>query len=75
MPGRRTRSLALRENTAAAMPIIAGAATMVLLAAFVEAFWSSSVHLPSEVKYVAGTLGWLVLILFLALAGRDRHGP
>lgn len=74
MPGRRTRSLALRQNTIAALPIIAGAATMVLLAAFVEAFWSSSTLLPDGVKYVAGGIGWLCLGLFLTFAGRN-HGP
>jgi uncharacterized membrane protein SpoIIM required for sporulation len=71
-PGRRSRGLALREEARAATPIIAGAATLVMVAAVIEAFWSASA-LPSGLKYLAGVAGWFALAAFLLLGGR-RNG-
>jgi uncharacterized membrane protein SpoIIM required for sporulation len=50
--------------------LIVGAAALLTLAAFVEAFWSSNRAIPSEIKYVIGLTGWLLVILYLTRAGR-----
>ena len=43
---------------------------LLLLAAFIEAFWSSNRAIPAEIKYAVGIAGWLLVILYLTLAGR-----
>jgi len=68
-PGRMTRSHALRVRAIEGVRLLAGAGTMTFLAAFIEGFWSAS-PAPHAVKYVVGTLGWIVVIAFLALGGR-----
>lgn len=68
-PGRRTRLAALRANARDAATLAGGAALMLVLAAAVEAFWSGG-GAPAPVKYAAGALGWLLVVLYLSLAGR-----
>jgi uncharacterized membrane protein SpoIIM required for sporulation len=71
-PGRKSRMQALKDAARNGVAMVYGAAFMVFLAAFFEAFWSSSALIPAAVKFaVGGTLWALVLAYFLA-AGR-RH--
>ncbi|OQX30879.1 MAG: hypothetical protein B0D96_06635 [Candidatus Sedimenticola endophacoides] len=72
-PGRHARADALRRYAGAALPLVMGAGLMLLLAAFIEAFWSAMV-LPSSVKYAVGLLLWGLVILYLSLAGRGGDG-
>ncbi len=74
VPGNRTRLAALRVNARDAILLVGGASIMLLLAAVVEAFWSSG-PAPAPVKYGVGVAGWLLLGLYLTLAGRgSSHG-
>lgn len=43
-PGRRSRSEALRQAAAISVRLVAGAMLMLLLAAFIEAYWSSMTY-------------------------------
>lgn len=70
-PGSRTRLAALRTNAFEAVVLITGAFAMLVLAAVVEAFWSSS-GAPSTVKLTLGALSWPILIAYLVLAGRGE---
>lgn len=70
-PGRRTRLEALRARGLAAVQIAAGAAVMLLVAALIEAFWSPAA-VPAMWKYVVGSGLWLLVILYLTFAGRNR---
>ena len=45
---------------------------MLVVAAFIEAFWSANESVPAAVKYAAGALSWLATLAYLALVGR-RH--
>lgn len=72
-PGRRSRVLALRENAREGVLLIGGAALMLLMAAMVEAFWSSRSMVPETVKYAVGVAGWLLVAAYLGLAGRDQR--
>lgn len=72
-PGPRSRIAALRAAALSSLPIIAGAALMLLLAAGIEAFWSPR-SIPSEVKYAVGAALWLLVALWLGAAGRSRAG-
>ena len=69
-PGRRRRAEALRVAARDSMPLVYGFTTMLLLAAFVEGFWSSNGALPVPVKYAAGALGWVVLAVYFTWFGR-----
>jgi uncharacterized membrane protein SpoIIM required for sporulation len=67
--GQQTRWASLRAKAGDLFRMIMGAALMLLVAAFIEAFWSPS-SVPSPVKWgVAGAL-YLVVIGYLILAGR-----
>ncbi|MFD2111149.1 stage II sporulation protein M [Thiorhodococcus fuscus] len=70
-PGNRPRLVALRRNAVDAIRLVGGAGLMLLLAAVVEAFWSSG-PAPSVVKYAVGAAGWILVALYLTLAGRGR---
>jgi uncharacterized membrane protein SpoIIM required for sporulation len=69
-PGRNTRRqslvLAMRELIA----IVYGFTAMLLIAAAVEAFWSSARWLPLTLKYSVAGLCWLGVFAYLFLQGR-----
>lgn len=71
-PGRKTRLYALRTNGRIAIQLMYGAALLFLMAAFVEAFWSSRVQTPLNVKYAIGGLFWLLVMAWLGWAGRKH---
>lgn len=68
-PGRWRRTQALRQTAPEALKLVMGAALMLLLAAFLEAFWSSSGVAP-VVKYAVAALLWIAVSLYLWRAGR-----
>ncbi|MCR8714158.1 stage II sporulation protein M [Stenotrophomonas indicatrix] len=69
-PGRRRRLDALVEGGRIGARLCLGVAFMLLLAAFVEAFWSSIADIPAAVKFsVAGVL-WAGVLLWLWRGGR-----
>ncbi|WP_196138984.1 stage II sporulation protein M [Aliikangiella sp. G2MR2-5] len=69
-PGNFTRKQALVNAGRSAMSLVYGAIVLLIVAAFVEAFWSSSSSITPSVKYWVGLAGWLFIILYLTLAGR-----
>ncbi len=70
-PGNRRRWDALKEAAANSVDIVMGAAVMLLIAAFVEAFWSS-MNLAPAIKYSVAVVLWLFVFAYLGLAGRRR---
>ncbi len=72
VPGRRTRGEALRVEAAAAVQLIMGAALLLLVAAFIEAFWSADGAVRPVLKFAVAALLWLSVVLYLSLAGRGR---
>jgi uncharacterized membrane protein SpoIIM required for sporulation len=73
-PGPWKRVDALRLNALPMIRVILGAAAMLLVAALVEGFWSPS-GAPSVVKFGVGGFLWLLVIVYLSLAGRGRGEP
>jgi len=63
-PGRWRRLDALRRAAAEAVKLMYGAMFMLFVAAFLEAFWSSSSTLPVAVKLGTGALFWLFVLWF-----------
>lgn len=72
-PGRLRRTDALRLAARQAVRLIAGATLMLLIAAFVEAYWSSMTYPSALVKYAVGLLLWLMVGLYLLMSGRNDH--
>jgi len=71
MPGRLTRMQSLVEATRNCAPIVAGAAGLLLVAAALEAFWSSASWLPHLVKYGVAAGCWIGVLSYLSLQGRS----
>jgi len=71
--GGLSRSASVRAAGKTALPIIAGAALMLVVAAGIEAFWSSRHGLPPVMRYGAGAAGWVLVILYFVFAGRKRE--
>jgi hypothetical protein len=44
-----------------------------LVAAFIEAYWSSMTLASPTLKYLVGGGLWLLVLTYLLLAGRDTH--
>lgn len=74
-PGRLRRDEALRRAAARSVRLIAGVLAMLLIAAFIEAYWSSMTFVGAPLKYLVGALLWLLVAAYFLLAGRDRHAP
>ncbi|MDR1024402.1 MAG: stage II sporulation protein M [Treponema sp.] len=69
-----SRGASVRRAGREALPLIAGAALMLVIAAVIEAFWSSRFQVEADIRFAAGGLGWVLLILYFALAGRGTGG-
>ena len=71
-PGRLRRGDALRLAAREALPLVIGAACMLVLAAAIEAFWSPRTEIAPPVKYAVGALLWLVTLAYFSFMGRGR---
>lgn len=69
-PGRRTRLEALKHNALGVVPVIGGTVVMLVIAAGVEAFWSSARAVAPEVKYGVGAVCWALALIYLGWQGR-----
>jgi uncharacterized membrane protein SpoIIM required for sporulation len=71
-PGRQRRIDALVSGGIKGAQLCLGVAFMLLVAAFIEAFWSSTQSIPAWIKFgVSGAL-WLLVLAWLWRGGRDR---
>lgn len=73
-PGRRTRGQALREAGIKGARLCIGVVAMLVVAAFIEAFWSSSQQLPVALKYSVSAVLWTLVLAWLLLGGRHLRG-
>nr|WP_255429200.1 stage II sporulation protein M [Ramlibacter albus] len=73
-PGQRTRLDALKAHSREAVVVIYGVVWMLLVAAAIEAFWSSARWVEPEVKYGVGAACWALVLLYLARQGRPLQG-
>ncbi len=63
-PGPFSRLDALRQAGRDVVPMLYGIVLMLVIAAFIEAFWSSSTLLTNDIKYAVGGLLWLLVIVY-----------
>lgn len=71
-PGNKTRLNALRDAADISIRIVYGVIGMLLIAAFIEAFWSSSRDIAPVIKYGVGSLLWLLVATYFLFVGRQR---
>ncbi len=69
-PGRRTRRDSLVVAARESIVIVYGVAGLLLIAAAVEAFWSSARWIPLPIKYGVAAACWIVVIGYLWRQGR-----
>ena len=74
-PGRLARSEALRLAARKSVRMLCGVMVFLLIAAFIEAYWSSTTGIEPWIKYAVGVALWLLVAAYLTLAGRSRHAP
>jgi uncharacterized membrane protein SpoIIM required for sporulation len=65
------RAASLRRAGRDALPLITGSALLLVIAAAVEAFWSSRHTLPLPLRLGAGAACWVLLSAYFLFAGRD----
>lgn len=70
MPGPRSRRAALQAAARSCTGLVCGVIVLLLIAAFVEAYWSSIGAFPAGVKYAVGGLLWLLVGAYFLLGGR-----
>jgi uncharacterized membrane protein SpoIIM required for sporulation len=75
VPGRRTRISSLREAARKAIVLVYGVFGMLLIAAGIEAFWSSARWVSPQIKYLVGTLCWVLVMAYLLWQGRPASAP
>lgn len=69
-PGNRTRLESLQHHGRQSLLLALGAGAMLVIAAMIEAFFSP-LPIDPRIKYVVGTLLWILVGLYLSLAGRS----
>ena len=74
-PGRLTRRAALQRAAADAAVLVYGVVAMLLIAAALEAFWSSARWVAPGVKFGVGGVCWALVIAYLVGQGRPRGAP
>ncbi len=72
-PGNLTRIESMRRAAHVSIKLVYGVIFMLVVAAFIEAFWSSNNALLAWQKYFVGSIFWAFVILYFFLAGRIKH--
>ena len=74
-PGRLTRTQALMRAARATSPVVLCFSVMLVIAAALEAFWSSAGWIAPGVKYAVGGCCWALVFAYLGLQGRRHDEP
>lgn len=72
MPGKLSRKQALLQSAKNSIALVYGVILFLVIAAFIEAFWSPASSIPDQVKYWVGGFLWLFVAVYLLFAGRVR---
>lgn len=72
-PGALRRGEALRIAAKTSVRLIGGVILFLLIAAFIEAYWSSMTWPQATTKYLVGAALWALVAAYLIFAGRTAH--
>ena len=67
-----SRSESVKKAGKTALPIIAGSALMLFIAAIIEAFWSSRHEFPAPLRFGAGAAIWCLVLVYFLFSGRKK---
>jgi uncharacterized membrane protein SpoIIM required for sporulation len=70
IPHSLSRGAALRMAGKTALPLISGSVLLLVIAAAIEAFWSSRHQISPMVRYGVGITGWVLVYGYFLFAGR-----
>jgi uncharacterized membrane protein SpoIIM required for sporulation len=65
-----SRGASIKNAGKDALPIIAGSAIMLVIAAVIEAFWSSKHQFPFMLRIIVGACMWIIVLSYFIFAGR-----
>ena len=68
-----SRGASLREAGKTAIPIISGSALMLVIAAVIEAFWSSRHELGTTIRIIAGSFMIFLVFFYFVFIGRKHE--
>jgi len=71
-PGLYSRGEALKRAGKVSLKLVYGVILMLVVAAFIEAFWSSKGNIDSSIKFVVGYVLWGIIIFYFLIIGRRR---
>lgn len=74
-PGPLSRATALRRAARTSIKLMGGVIIFLLLAAFIEAYWSSSSSTSILIKVLVGSGLWVLMLSYLVFSGRGRYAP
>jgi uncharacterized membrane protein SpoIIM required for sporulation len=74
-PGPLRRGEALRVAAKTSVGLIGGVMLFLLIAAFIEAYWSSMSWPQPTTKYLVGAALWALVAAYLIFAGRTAYAP
>jgi uncharacterized membrane protein SpoIIM required for sporulation len=74
-PGRQTRLGSVKQAAAEAVVLMYAVFAFLLVAAAIEAFWSSARWVAPAVKFSAGAAAWAVVVAYLGWQGRPSSKP
>lgn len=72
-PGALSRAAALQTAARVSIKLVGGVIVFLVLAAFIEAYWSSSNSIAVPIKLAVGASLWLLVLTYLAFSGRRRY--
>ncbi len=72
-PGNRSRIDALKTISKDSIQLVMGATIMLIIAAFIEAFWSPASFISSQMKYLVAAFLWAIVIIYLTYSGRSKR--
>jgi len=74
-PGQKSRKQALLDAGKDSIALVYGVIFFLLIAAFLEAFWSSSSTLTASIKFAVGTCLWILVFAYFYWGGRRASLP
>jgi len=74
-PGPLSRATALRRAARTSIKLMGGVIIFLVLAAFIEAYWSSSSSTSIFTKVLVGSGLWALMLSYLVFSGRGRYAP
>ncbi len=68
-----SRTASIKQAGKTAIPLITGSTFFLIIAAVIEAFWSSRHVFSYGLHFIAGAIGWILIYVYFLFSGRKKH--